>query len=639
MTGSLDELSFAAWPPAIDISTPANSQSFNPQFSVANTGATETISLTRALLLVPVTTTGTNLAQSTDMAPDNITPGWSFQRAPVPPRDQGCAAFLLTPDDGVGAIAPGGSVAFTLTGVSVNTVAGTAVLRLEGKTSAGAWAPTCPIQLTTPSTTPAITRHGITPGNPQTLITLQGQTVVLSWTTTGAAYCVIEDDQGNKWENLPTSGTISDKPLQGNSEVLSTSQLGLYYNRTYHFYAFAAGATQSDDRSDTAIIQLLTLSSFSVSPTSITAGQSVTVAWSVANIDPELGTIALTIDPADGTGVYPIAIPPTQTSGSWVVTPTPLTTTTYTFAIDNGHGIALSWPQQTVTSPHPPGWEETERPENVSFFGLFLFANRLWCFTEDPQLWWTNGTGWTAVTSNLTLPSLDGVIVADLGDGEKLWAFGNTPFVASSSDGIHWDAQPTPPYSGRIFGSYVAGNGTILVAGGEDDNENSLTDIWSTSDGRTWTHVGNNLPGVAVARFAGKLQAAGYYAGGYTGWTSSDEGKTWGRTTMPSNLPINAGFLSTVPVGGMLLLFGLYEFGKNQVILKMDAGETWSVLSMDLVPPAPADMGTWSAVIYLSYLWFGFWDDAAAGDHVYRLNKLIPGTTLTLTPTGNSSSD
>lgn len=32
MTGSLDDLSFAAWPPAIDISTPANSQSFNPLF-------------------------------------------------------------------------------------------------------------------------------------------------------------------------------------------------------------------------------------------------------------------------------------------------------------------------------------------------------------------------------------------------------------------------------------------------------------------------------------------------------------------------------------------------------------------------------------------------------------------------------
>jgi hypothetical protein len=40
-----------------------------------------------------------------------------------------------------------------------------------------------------------------------------------------------------------------------------------------------------------------------------------------------------------------------------------------------------------------------------------------------------------------------------------------------------------------------------------------------------------------------------------------------------------------------------------------------------------------SAVIYLSYLWFGFWDDAADKDHVFGLNKLVPGTTLT--PSGN----
>src|ERR1700689_5564301 len=106
MPGSLDDLSFTVWPPAIDISTPANPQSFAPQFSVANTSATETISLTRAMLLVPVTTNGTNLALNTDMAPNKITSGWTFSHTPTPPSDPGYVAFALIPDDGEGAIAP-----------------------------------------------------------------------------------------------------------------------------------------------------------------------------------------------------------------------------------------------------------------------------------------------------------------------------------------------------------------------------------------------------------------------------------------------------------------------------------------------------------------------------------------------------
>jgi hypothetical protein len=114
VTGSLDDLSFGVWPPAIDISTPANPQSFNPQFSVANTSTTETVSLKRALLLVPVTTKGTNLALNTDMAPNNITSGWTSSHATTPPGDEGYAAFELLPDDSQGAIPPGGSVAFIL---------------------------------------------------------------------------------------------------------------------------------------------------------------------------------------------------------------------------------------------------------------------------------------------------------------------------------------------------------------------------------------------------------------------------------------------------------------------------------------------------------------------------------------------
>jgi hypothetical protein len=649
MPGALDDLHFGVYPPAIDISTPANPQIFNPQFGVTNANATETVSLKRALLLVPVTTNGTNLAQNTDMVPNAITSGWTLSRAAAPPNDQGYAAFALLPDDGEGAIPPGGSVAFVLTGVTVNTVAGNAVLRLEARTSAGLWTPTSQIELTTPSTTPTITRYSITPANPQTLTTLQGQAVVLNWTTSGAAYCMIEDDQGNKWENQPTSGTLSDTPAQGNSEVQSTPKLGRYYNRTYKLYAYSGGGAESDETPNFATVQLPTVFNFSVTPASLAPGQQATVTWSVANIDPSRGTITLTLDPADGTGPYTIAIPPNQAGASGVVTPTPQTTTTYMLSVDSGYGVsAPPPPEQQVTSSLNPGWQEMHDLETLSAssngpVGLVAFANCLWFWSSNPPgLYRTSdGTSWAAVTLKPSLPPLDGLIVADLGDGEKLWAFGGAPpFLASSSDGINWNTLPTPAYPGRSFGNYVAGDGTILVLGGLDGNNNPLTDVWFTSDRRTWTRVGHGFPalsfvpsGHSVARFAGELQTIGVDDNFIPwGYSSSDEGKTWPRQTTP--IPNQGGelFVTLLPVGGVLLLLGQLDAGTNtnQLAVVMDYKGAWSV-SPDLSPPLFGG-AAWSAATFQGCLWLVATLVGSETPQFFRLNQVLPATTFTLTP-------
>jgi hypothetical protein len=659
MPGTLDDLSFTVWPPAIDISTPANQQVFSPQFGVTNTSASETISLTHALLLVPVTTTGTNLAQNTAMTPNAITSGWQFSRAAAPPNDPGYAAFALLPVDGIGAIAPGGSVAFVLTGVAVDTIAGTAVLRLQAKTSAGVWAPTSSIQLTTPSTTPTITRYSITPADPQTLTTLQGQTAVLSWTTSGTAYCVIEDDQGNKWPNLPTSGTLSDTPAQGNAPIQSTPKLGLYYNRTYKLYAFAGGGAESDEGSNFVSVQLPTIFSFSVTPASLPTGQQSTVTWSVANIDPSAGTITLSLTPADGTGTFTIAIPPNQPSGSSVVTPTPQTSTTYTLTVESGYGVsAPAFPPQQVTCPLPAGWQEINSLETLPInsglagpgpMGVVAFANALWCWTSSPSpaaLYRTSdGVSWTAQTPKPALPPLDGMIVADLGDGEKLWAFGgNPPFLASSSDGINWVILPAPPYAARYLANYLVDDGVIRVLGGQvPSNQANLGDVWSTSDGRSWTPIGDGFPGFAlepsgygVARLAGNLQTVGLgNDGNLWSFCSSDGGKTWSQATTAIPQSSSDWLASLLPVGGALLLLGVVDSGNpipntNQLALVMDSAGAWSV-SANLSPPIWG-AGVWSAAVYQGCLWLAAGMVTSGTLRVFRLNQVLPGTAFTLTP-------
>src|SRR4029079_2948543 len=106
-----------------------------------------------------------------------------WKLTPVPSSQyQGYAQFGLLPLAG-GALAPGGSVAFSLSAIQVATTPGAASLQLivyttDQQQQQPQWQGSLGVQLTTPSTTPSITRYSITPADPQTLTTLQGQQVV-----------------------------------------------------------------------------------------------------------------------------------------------------------------------------------------------------------------------------------------------------------------------------------------------------------------------------------------------------------------------------------------------------------------------------------------------------------------------------
>jgi hypothetical protein len=288
------------------------------------------------------------------MTPEAQTAEWSFNPM-VSPKD-GYLAFVLLPT-GDGTLAPGDGVAFTLAGVQVAGVAGPAVLDFTVVTSVGKWSQAVVIQLTTPSATPTITHYSVTPADPQTLTTLQGQPVVLSWTTSGASHCSIDDGQRPPLLNQPTSGVLLDKPQQGSAKVHETDELGRYYSREYTLFAQASGSAQPDERTNSTNVRLPTVLSFTASPATAVPGQPTNIAWSLANIDPNAGKVALTIAPGDGTAPQTIAIPPTALKWKGTVQPASLVPTAYSLALDNGYGATTSG-QQNVGSPFPAGWNE-----------------------------------------------------------------------------------------------------------------------------------------------------------------------------------------------------------------------------------------------------------------------------------------
>jgi hypothetical protein len=253
------------------------------------------------------------------------------------------------------------------------------------------------------------------------------------------------------------------------------------------------------------------------------------------------------------------------------------------------------------------------------------------------------------VSPNPGLPSLDGLLVADLGEGEMLWAFGDkTAFVASSSDGTNWQIRPTPLYPARVLASYLVADSRLLVVGGVGfmGPPPVFSDVWASSDGNTWVEVGNAFPNGAeglntqpVALFAGELHTVQMVAqnGNVNNLhlSSADSGATW----VPKERLLAAQALSALqPTANHLLLLNADYNIESAVLMSMDAAGTWS--APQGVPALP--FGIYQTEIYLGCWWValaplgGSW--TWQPPRFFILNRLLSGTTFTLAPaTGGAS--
>jgi hypothetical protein len=160
--------------------------------------------------------------------------------------------------------------------------------------------------------TPTITSFAATPSS----IT-PGQSTTLSWSVTNATSVSINEGIGT----VASSGTVTVTPTETTKYVLT-----------------ARGGRARATSSVVVTVQSApapTISGFSAAPSSITAGQSSVLSWTVTN------ATAVTLD---GTTV----------SASGTTTVTPGTTTTYSLTAVNASGSVSRQVEVTVVPPAPP---------------------------------------------------------------------------------------------------------------------------------------------------------------------------------------------------------------------------------------------------------------------------------------------
>ncbi|NLV39829.1 MAG: hypothetical protein GXY15_01175 [Candidatus Hydrogenedentes bacterium] len=149
-----------------------------------------------------------------------------------------------------------------------------------------------------------------------------------------------------------------------------------------------------------------------------------------------------------------------------------------------------------------------------------VFDGKIWLFGGDDmsssvnsQVWFTeDGVTWTQATAAAPWPPRIG-FCALVHDG-KMWVLGGLVLdtgtqtfqdvndVWSSTDGVTWtQASPAAPWQAREFFTTAAVGGEMFVMAGFADagavtkaGESHLNDVWRSADGVTWTQVTDAAP-------------------------------------------------------------------------------------------------------------------------------------------------
>jgi N-acetylneuraminic acid mutarotase len=185
---------------------------------------------------------------------------------------------------------------------------------------------------------------------------------------------------------------------------------------------------------------------------------------------------------------------------------------------------------------------------------------------------------------------------------DRLWwisgsdGIGARAEIFSSSDGATWTQAGTVPVAAYNFGLTVFQDQLWLVGG-----NNNLGDVYRSSDGVMWTKAGS-LP---MSNHGGSLGVLGnqmIYAGGHNGslfnWVlTSPDGATW---TQVGTLPNPREYAGHVTINGRFYVFGGQDTVPTPmaIVSSTTDGTTWTA-----EPPLPTGRAFGPVLLMSSALW------------------------------------
>ncbi len=244
-------------------------------------------------------------------------------------------------------------------------------------------------------------------------------------------------------------------------------------------------------------------------------------------------------------------------------------------------------------SPDGKSWSLLAAPNLPAraLFSATAFNGRLWVLGGSDGLGlsnelWSSADGVSWIRNNAALFAEGRLQAALVGFNGRLWAIGGylrgTPYsdVWSSPDGVTWTRETaSAAFPPRYAAQVVTDGTTLMLFGGNGDLGMQIVDVWSSTNGRSWSLL--STPHVTSMGSFFQAAASGgawWILGGLSGdvWRSTS-GANWAPATVDARIP---DFLSVTATGyqGKLWAVGLHA----QLFSSVD-GIAWTTV----VDPLP----------------------------------------------------
>jgi len=250
----------------------------------------------------------------------------------------------------------------------------------------------------------------------------------------------------------------------------------------------------------------------------------------------------------------------------------------------------VTWTLATANAP----WSARKRHTSVVFDNrLWVIGGRNSSNSLGNDVWSSvDGVTWTLATSNAPWSARERH--TSVAFDNRLWVIGGDDGssrrndVWSSADGVTWtQATAAAPWSRRFGHSSVVFNNRLWVTGGFDSSFSGYRDdVWSSADGITWTEANTAAPWSGRYRhtsvvFNDRLWVIGGYGyGGNSGylndvWSSTD-GVTWTRATSNASWSARWGHTSVVFNNRLWVIGGIDASSHHNDVWSSTDGVTWT---------------------------------------------------------------